>query len=236
MATHEPELSLVMPVFNEAGNVGGVITDWTDVLTRLGIEYEFLVYDAESTDGTIDVINGLAESNDRVKLHVYPALPHGASVLRGYREAHGAWVFQMDSDAEMPPDSFPELWEHRDNYDFLLGCRQGRTSTLGRRIMTLVSRASIRVLFGKGIRDVNSPYRLIRRTSLTTLIDGMPEETIAPNVILSGLAVRSKLRIYQCWVPHYSRRVGTAPLTKWGFWKIAATAFWQTMSATRRHV
>ncbi len=234
MASNDPDLSVVMPVFNEGEIVGGVIADWADVLTGLGIEYEFLVYDAESTDGTIDAIRGLAESNERIKLHVCPALPHGPSILKGYREARGQWVFQMDSDAEMPPDAFPGLWDHRDVYDFLLGCRQDRTSPLARRIVTLVSRLSVWSLFGRGVLDVNSPYRLIRRDTLTKLIDGMPDDTIAPNVILSGLAGKKGLRIYQCDVPHYSRRVGTAPLTRLSLWKVAAKAFQQTLSAAFR--
>jgi hypothetical protein len=70
----------------------------------------------------------------------------------------------------------------------------------------------VRLLFGKGVADVNTPYRLMRRARLTELIAGLPDDLFAPNVILSGLAVRRGLRLYETEVPHQGRRTGKASL------------------------
>jgi glycosyltransferase involved in cell wall biosynthesis len=226
-----PDLSVVVPSFNEADLIEDVVTVWVRELERLEIAYEFLIYDAGSTDGTLDILARLRESHPGLETRVCPKLPHGPSVIKGFREAHGRWVFQMDSDKEMGPEHFETLWRRREDYDFLLGCREGRESPLARRIVTAVSKGAVRVLFGPGIWDVNSPYRLIRAEALADLMKGIPDDTIAPNVILCGLAVRRKLRIFQCWVPHRGRKVGTASLVKLRLWKIAASAFLQTVRA-----
>jgi len=229
-----PELSIVMPVYHEVTVVGTVVTDWTEKMRELGIDYEFLIYDADSSDGTLEILEELGQRRPEIRVNVCPRLPHGPSIYRGYKEARAAWVFQIDSDNEMRPESFATLWENRNEYDFLLGCREGRQSPLARKIVTFVSRSAVRLLFGKGIWDVNSPYRLIRRSALQRMLLAIPEDTIAPNVLLSGLAVKWDLRVFQCWVPHHSRRVGTAPLTKLSLWKMAAKAFMQTVSAAFR--
>lgn len=229
-----PELSVVVPSYNEASLIEEVVTSWVNELARLGISYEFLVYDAGSRDGTLDILARLHTSYPGVEARVCPKLPHGPSVIKGFREARGNWVFQMDSDNEMGPEHFENLWTRREEFDFLLGCREGRESPLARRIVTAVSKLAVRMLFGAGIDDVNSPYRLIRADALARLIAEIPADTIAPNVILCGLAVKRKLRIYQCRVPHRSRKVGTASLAKLRLWKIAAQALWQTLCAAGR--
>lgn len=219
-----------MPSFNEAELIEEVISAWAREFDRLAIPYEFLVYDAGSQDGTLDIIERMRGERPEIEARVFPKLPHGPSIHRGYREANGQWVFQIDSDNEMGPERFEELWSRRADYDFLLGCREGRKSPLARRIVTVVSKLSVGLLYGRGIWDVNSPYRLIRASELAKLLQKIPEDTIAPNVILSGLAVKRGLRIYQCWIPHHGRKVGTASLVKLRLWKIAARSLYQTVS------
>lgn len=233
-AQEKPDLSIVMPVFNEAGIVGSVVESWIQEAERLGISWEFLIYDAESSDGTLDILAALAEKHPGIQVNVCPRLPHGPSVTRGYREASAPWVMQIDSDDEMGPEAFEQLWTHRNDHDFLLGCRTGRESPLARRIVTQVSRLAVLCLYGKGVRDVNSPYRLIRRSMLDQLLAFIPPETTVPNVILSGLVATAHARIYQCDVNHRSRRVGTAPLTKFSLWAVAARALRETWTAARR--
>jgi hypothetical protein len=42
-------------------------------------------------------------------------------MVTGYREARGEWLFQTDSDGELPPSKFGVLWNHREEFDFLVG-------------------------------------------------------------------------------------------------------------------
>jgi glycosyltransferase involved in cell wall biosynthesis len=211
--TEKPALTLVMPVYNEATAIGGVVRSWAAELDRLGIDYEMRVYDDGSRDQSAGVLEQLSNEIPRLLVTRHSNRGHGPTILRGYREARGEWVFQTDSDGEMEPDSFSRLWDKRADYDFLLGIRGGRVWTPPRWVMTRGSRLAVRLLFGKGIADVNTPYRLMRRARLAELIAGLPDDLFAPNVILSGLAVRRGLRLYETEVPHQGRRTGKASLT-----------------------
>ena len=223
-----------MPVYNEAEAVGAVVRSWTDELDRLKIGYEFLVYDDGSRDGTAEALNKVASDRPRLVVKRHANIGHGPTISRGYREAKGEWVFQIDSDDEMAPASFEQLWARRAEYDLLLGCRKDRAARLGRRIISAGSRAIVGLLFGRGLRDVNTPYRLIRRSALMTMMPRIPSQAFAPNVIMAGLAVRDGLRVHQIWVPHQPRRVGKGSIAGWRQWKTALRCAIETASVAWR--
>jgi glycosyltransferase involved in cell wall biosynthesis len=232
---HSPALTVVMPVYNEAAAVAGVVRAWAAELDRLGIDYELRVYDDGSRDRTSDVLMELSSELPRVLVTRHSNRGHGPTILRGYREARGEWVFQTDSDGEMEPDSFGKLWNERERHDFLFGTRAGRQWTPARWVMTRVSRLAVRTLFGSGVADVNTPYRLMRRDRLASLVADLPDDLFAPNVILSGLAVRNGLRVWQTPVPHQGRRHGGGSLVSLRkLWKPASRSLRQTFAVARR--
>lgn len=208
----DPELTVVIPVYNEEGAIASVLGEWAVALERLGIDYRLAVYDDGSRDGTARILGDLAERDPRLVVSRHTNRGHGPTILRGYREARSPWILQIDSDGEMAASHFETLWSERDGYDFLVGARQDRVSVPVRRIVSAGSRASVRFLLGRGVRDVNSPYRLMRRERLAPLLDLLPEAPFAPNVILSGLAARAGLRILEKPIPHEGRRAGTGSL------------------------
>ena len=225
-----PALSVVMPAYCEERGIVGVVSAWMAELDRLGIDYEFLVYDDGSNDRTREVLQELAAERPRLIVRSHSNRGHGPTILVGYREARGEWVFQTDSDGEMPAADFEALWKNRRDFDFLVGYRQHRQSTVARRLVTAASRLAVRLLFGRSVRDVNSPYRLMRRASLTKMLRCVPPTTFAPNVVLAGLAARMKLRLYEIPVRHAGQRTVTAALNKWKLWKTAVRCFRQTAS------
>ena len=174
-----------------------------------------------------------ATGKPRVVVKHHANIGHGPTISRGYREATGEWVFQVDSDDEMSPSAFEQLWTRREAYDLLLGCRQARNATAARRIISVGSRAVVRLLFGKGLWDVNTPYRLIRRTALAAMLTRIPARAFAPNVIMAGLAVRDGLRVCQIGVPHQSRRAGTVSIAGWRQWRTALRCAIETASVAR---
>jgi glycosyltransferase involved in cell wall biosynthesis len=216
-----------MPVYNEAAALATVLPAWTEELARLGIDYELLVYDDGSADGSDRVASSFAEH--RVVVRRHPNRGHGPTIMRGYHEATGDWVFQVDSDGEISPAHFHRLWSRRADHDVLLGCRKDRQSPVARRIVTWVARLAVGILFGRMLADVNTPYRLMRRKALQATLAHIPSDTFAPNVAISGLAARADLRIHQEWVPHSGRVGGRASLVRWSLVKGAARAFVQTI-------
>ena len=135
----------------------------------------------------------------------------------------------MDSDNEIGPDRFPELWQRRQEYDFLIGGRKNRSGSQARKAITLVSKLVVRICYGAGVADVNSPYRLMRTSRFAPLFGRIPADTFAPNVIITGMAVREKMRVYETLVPFESRKTGKPSLFGLKLFKNAAKSFFQVI-------
>ncbi|HET9317531.1 MAG TPA: glycosyltransferase family 2 protein [Vicinamibacteria bacterium] len=230
----EPQLTVVIPAYNEQDAITGVLAEWALELERLGVDYRLAVYDDGSRDGTPGVLSALAERDPRVEVVRQPNRGHGPTILRGYREARSPWVMQVDSDGEMAAAHFGALWHEREGYDFLVGDRRDRESVLVRRIVSAGSRAAVHLLLGRGLRDVNSPYRLLRRAALAPLLELVPEDAFAPNTLRSGLAARAGLRILERPVPHHGRQTGRGSLHPARLARGVARSFADTLTTAVR--
>lgn len=224
------QLAVVMPVYNEADCIAQVVTEWYDTLDSLGIDFVMIVLDDGSRDTTGEVLTRF--SNDqRIMVIRKQNSGHGPTILMGYHMAvdMAEWVFQTDSDNEMPAAYFPNLWVQRDQWDAVMGYRHGRCQGFGRRCISLVAGCTTGLLYGRAIKDVNAPYRLIRSHLLKSLIARIPDNTFAPNVIISGALAIMKARICNVPVPHENRRTGAVSIVKWRLVKAACRSFLQTL-------
>ena len=227
-------LCVVMPVYNEQEAIGGVLAKWDKALKELGIDYYIRPYNDGSKDNSLKVMREYVAAHPECRIEVRdkPNGGHGNTILTGYREAAKDgfdWVFQIDSDDEMGPEKFDELWSRRNDYDFLVGIRDGRVQALPRKIISFVSRLCVKIFYGKSVWDVNTPYRLMRISAFKGFYEQIPLTTFAPNVILSGLAARHKLRSFETRVPQHDRTTGEVSIKKWKLFKAAAKSFWQTI-------
>lgn len=225
-------LCVVMPVYNEQEAIGPVLRKWDSMLKGIGIDYEIRPYNDGSRDGSLSAMLEVGKSLERVDVRDKPNGGHGNTILTGYRDAAAdgfGWIFQVDSDDEMGPEKFGELWARRGEYDFLVGRRDGRRQAWPRKIISLVSRICVRLFYGKSIWDVNTPYRLMRVSAFRDFYRQIPLATFAPNVILSGLAARHKLRSFEIPVPQHDRTTGEVSIRKWKLFKAAIRSFWQTI-------
>lgn len=224
------DLAVVMPVYNEQECIVDVVNSWREALSGLQIDYKIIVLNDGSRDGTREALTAF-DGDPRIGITHKTNSGHGPTILVGYREAVNLaeWVFQCDSDDEMKAANFNLLWEKRDDYDALFGVRIGRQQNLGRRLISGVSRATVQLYFGAGVTDVNVPYRLIRARILKEIIASIPDDTFAPNVIISGALARAKLRIHNEPIPHEGRKTGTISIVKWKLWRAAIRSFGQTL-------
>jgi glycosyltransferase involved in cell wall biosynthesis len=224
------DLALVMPVYNEEECIADVVRSWRQMLAGLGARFLMIVLNDGSKDRTAEVLEPFS-GDESIRVINKPNSGHGPTILEGYRLAvdRARWVFQCDSDNEMAPDGFPALWQARRDYDALFGYRAGRRQGFGRKVISMGSRATVRLLSKRGVEDVNTPYRLIRSDLLREIIAQIPRDTFAPNVIISGAIARAGLRVLNVPVPHQSRKTGTVSIMKWKLWKAAFRSFWQTL-------
>lgn len=226
-------LCIVIPVYNEQDTVGGVLKDWSRALDALGVDYVIRAYDDGSSDGSLAVMREAAGENPRIDVRTKANGGHGHTVLIGYRDAVADgfdWVFQVDSDDEMPASGFERLWRERESSDFVLGRREGRRQPFVRRAMSWVSRWLVGLLFGRGVWDVNSPYRLMRVSAFAKRIAQISPASFAPNVLLSGVAAYDGLRTLELHVQWRDRKAGEASLRNWKVVRAAFVSFLQTFS------
>ncbi len=220
-------VTLIMPAYNEDARIEAVLTEWLRELDSLRINYALWVYDDGSTDQTPQIVNNLSRTHSRLICRRHENRGHGPTVLRGYHEADGDWVFQADSDGEVSAEYFRELWSRRQDYDLLLAYRVGRNSNLSRRVLSWAARKAISLFFSVQVRDVNVPFRLIRTTCLKQQLTSIPEGTLAPNVFLSGLVGKSGGRIYEHPVAHQGS--GSSSISTAGVVRFACVSLWQAV-------
>ena len=232
------DLCAVMPVYNEEEIVGSVAESWLEVLDELGIHYELVAIVDGATDASEQVLRAVAERHPRLVVDAKPNSGHGPTILRGYRRGAvtAEWVFQTDSDDEMPAASFGELWELRHEVDAVIGIRTSRNQSLGRRAISRLARLTTRVAFGCRLADVNCPYRLVRSSALAPLLAPIPDDTFAPNVVLSGMLARSGTRLAEVPVPHRDRTTGAVSILGWRALRAAVRSFGQTVRLSRTRI
>jgi glycosyltransferase involved in cell wall biosynthesis len=226
------DLIVVMPVYNEEGAIQAVVEKWIGALSSLEIDFEIRAYNDGSKDKTGLILKQMSEKNPQFVAYDKANSGHGPTILTGYRQAakSAQWIFQMDSDDEMGPESFKALWDAREFHDFLIGRRDGYVQPLPRKIISAISRLTVWTCFGKGVWDVNAPYRLMRASLFAPLFDAIPEDTFAPNLIISGWAALSRLRIFEARVIRQERQTGMVSIKKWRLFKAACRSFWQTFA------
>ena len=232
------DLCAVMPVYNEEEIVGKVAESWLGVLDGLGIEYELVAIVDGATDSSEQVLRAVAERHQRLVVDVKANSGHGPTILRGYRRGAvtADWVFQTDSDDEMPAASFGELWELRHNVDAVIGIRTNRNQPAGRRAITRAARFTARLAFGCRLADVNCPYRLMRSSTLAPLLALIPDDSFAPNVGLSGMLARSGARLTEVPVPHRDRTTGMVSILGLKALRAALRSFGQTVRLSRTRI
>ena len=224
------ELIVVMPVYNEAACIGAVLDDWSAALCALNIDFEILALNDGSKDDTAQVLARYG-SHPRVTVVNKANSGHGPTILQGYRDAaaRADWVFQIDSDDEMKPRAFANFWRRRHKYDAIFGVRAAREQDNARRFLSAGSRATIKFLYSRGVRDVNVPYRLMRARTLKPIVAAIPDATFAPNILISGVLGKRRRRVLNLPVIHENRKTGTGSLANSKIWKIAARALGETL-------
>jgi dolichol-phosphate mannosyltransferase len=205
-------ISIVMPVYNESGVIADVVAELTrDVLDRLD-GTEIVMVDDGSTDGTPAILDRLAAADpERVRvIHAERNAGHGPSLRAAFESAEGEWLFQMDSDGQQVAAELWDLWALRERADLVVGVRRGRSEGRHRDVVSAAARAATRVVGGGRLRDVNAPFKLIRREVWEDLRGDVPAVPVAPSLLIAvGAAVRG-WRVAEVEVSHLPRRAGSS--------------------------
>lgn len=123
--TKDIDLSVVIPIYNEAENLNELIAQLKEVLEREKKDFEIIFVD-DGTDGSIDIIRDLNLKDSRIKLlKLSRNFGHQLSILAGIDHAKGKSVITMDADLQHPPELIPQMLDLMEKgYDVVYTLRQ----------------------------------------------------------------------------------------------------------------
>lgn len=164
-----PEISVVLPVFNEVDNLRDGYREIVAVLTEMGRTFEIIYCDDGSTDGSLEVLKELASHDGRVKVIAF-ARNYGqtAALDAGFRAASGQIVIPMDADRQNDPADIPRLVRRlEEGYDVVSGWRHQRQDAFWTK--TLPSRVANRLVSlvtGVALHDYGCTLKAYRASIL----------------------------------------------------------------------
>jgi len=203
--TSRPDLSILYPVFDEAGNVATLLEQTRRQAPRATASYEVIVVDDGSRDGSAEAVERLGDPAVRVVRHPENR-GYGAALRTGLRAARGRLIFFTDADLQFDLAELPSLLAHAEHHDIVAGYRAPRRDPWPRRVLAFGWGAIVRTVFGLRVRDIDCAFKLFRRE----VIDAIEIESIGAFVNTEILlrAERAGFRIHQVPVSHRPRRHG----------------------------
>jgi glycosyltransferase involved in cell wall biosynthesis len=168
-----PDLSVVIPVYNEEESLSALWPELREVLDGLGLACEVVFVDDGSQDRSAEIIRGFRDADPRVRLVRLKAnAGETAATDAGFRAARGRRVVTMDADLQNDPRDIPKLLSHLDRWDAATGWRVSRREGDGvvRRVSSRVANSVRNRLSDESIQDSGCTFRAFRRECLRGLV------------------------------------------------------------------
>ena len=209
-----PALSLVFPVFDEERTVGAVIASALEVGAKLARDFEVVIVDDGSRDGSARIIDTWCTNDGRVRVVRHEDnTGYGAALRSGLRCATGELVFFSDADLQFDLGELGQLLAHADECDIVAGYRFPRRDPWPRRLIAATWGLVVRVLFGLRVRDIDCAFKVFRRP----LLDAIPIQSIGAfvntEILVRARALGASIR--QVPVTHrrriHGRQTGAHP-------------------------
>lgn len=164
MASPPVFVSVVVPLYNEVGNVQDLHRELTASLTRLGRPFEILLVDDGSRDGTTESVLDLEAHDPRVRAIVLRRnFGQTAAFSAGFDHARGEVVVTSDGDLQNDPADIPALVAKLDEgFDLVCGWRQQRQDTLSKRIPSFFANRLISWATGVRLHDYGCSLKAMR--------------------------------------------------------------------------
>lgn len=230
MTPDKMQLSVVMPAYNEAEGIHAAVDAVRiHVLDRVP-QSELVVVNDGSRDNTGAILDAMSALDARVRVVHKANGGHGPAIMTGLSAARGEYVFLVDSDNQIPLEEFAPFWAAvQAGKDAAFGVRRTRHDADLRKVLTVVIRRALTLLFGVQLYDSNVPYKVLRRSLWEEARALIPEGTLAPSLFLAVFAARRGYDIAYIDVTHKDRETGTVSIRRWKLVKFCARALRQLL-------
>jgi glycosyltransferase involved in cell wall biosynthesis len=217
-----PRLSLIIPVYNEAGNILPVAAAAAPVLAALDPHYEFIFVNDGSADTTAAEIAQASARWPQVReLRHATNLGQASALLAGLNAARGELLLTMDGDGQNDPRDFPALLAlvESGRFDLACGWRVNRHDSGLRRVMSRISNVVRSRVLDDRVHDSGCQLRVMRRAVREALFPVTLMQSFVP-----ALAVAAGFRVTEHPVAHHARQRGVAKYGLGNLWWRPAVA------------
>jgi glycosyltransferase involved in cell wall biosynthesis len=164
-------VSIVIPAYNEEKGISNTLAQLNSVLSQEDTEYEIILVDDGSTDGTVEMVR----QHEGVRLlEHYSNRGYGAALKTGIRQARHNWIAIIDADGTYPPSAIPLLLAESDGYDMVIGARMGQDIPLIRRPAKWFIARLAEYLAETKIPDLNSGLRIFKKDIALSYFNILP--------------------------------------------------------------
>jgi dolichol-phosphate mannosyltransferase len=215
-----PNLSVIMPAFNEARNIGKSLTRTHEALKTIEPSFQIVAVDDGSSDGTGEVLEGLKPTLDRLTVVCLPSnRGKGEALRQGFARATGKRILFLDADMDLPPEQIGGFLHQLevDGADVVIGSKMHPQSRISypthRKLISLIYFTITRILFGLPVRDTQTGLKVFRREVLEKCMPRMLVKSFAYDLELLVIAHHFGFRITESPVIiEYQTKYGYIPL------------------------
>lgn len=158
------KLSIFFPAHNEVDNIGRVVEKARAVAAEVAEEYEVIVVNDGSKDGTRELADDLAAKYPEVRaVHHDVNRGYGGALKSGFQAARYEYIFFSDGDGQFDLSEIQLLLPHVPEHDLVIGYRIKRSDPFYRWLNAKMYALFIRMLHGLKVRDIDCAFKLMKR-------------------------------------------------------------------------
>lgn len=163
--SNEVDISIIFPVLNEEKNLTELYSRLTDVLSKIGRNYEIIAVDDGSTDASFEILKQFCQKDHHMKVIRFRRnFGQTAAMSAGFHYAKGRIIVTLDSDLQNDPDDIPRLLAKlEEGYDIVSGWRADRKDKfLSRKLPSILANRLIVKITGVKIHDFGCTLKAYR--------------------------------------------------------------------------
>jgi glycosyltransferase involved in cell wall biosynthesis len=197
-----PNLSVVLPAYNEEETISLVIERTDSAAKKTGLRYELLVVDDGSVDDTRQEVLRYSQTNGSVRLVGYTGnLGKGFALTRGFFDSLGDLIVFLDADTDVEPEGVVDFVDALQDADIVIASKRHPKSKIevpfSRKLLSYGFNVFVRLVVGMDLKDTQTGLKAVRKSALLQVFPLLSIKRYAFDVELIAVSKLLNLRIVE---------------------------------------